>query len=208
MPGSRSGWIWCSGAILLILVFVGAARACDLPPPPRVSAPRQIFRLDQTKSLVRFDAKAFLHDVSGKTSKIQGTIRLADQEHLSDAEGCIRIDAASLETGARARDAIMRGDHLETHKYPTIAFDLTQVEQARPVAGGWEFVARGLLTLHGVSREMPLAIRGRRDGEAVRLSGEVAVKMSDHQIPTPTLLFLAVEDQVVVHFDVTALRTP
>lgn len=208
MSRLRLRWIWCAGVALLLLGFGGAARACELPPLPGSSPPRLVFHLDQTNSLVRFDAKAFLHNVSGRTSKIQGAIRLADQEHLSDADACIRIDAASLETGVSARDTIMRDDHLETHKFPTIAFDLTQVEQARRVAGGWAFTARGLLTLHGVSREMPLPIRARRDGEAVRLSGEVAVKMSDHQIPIPTLLFLAAEDQVVVRFDVKAVRTP
>jgi len=193
------------------LAFLGTARsaaACELPPAPPAPTPHVVFRLDGAKSVVQLDAKAFLHGFSGKTSKIQGTIRLADQERLSDAEACIRIDAGSLETGISARDAIMRDDHLETHKFPTIAFDLTHVEQGKLVADGWEFIARGLLTLRGIPREMLRPIRASRDVQAVRLTGTVPLKMSDHGIPVPKLLFLGVEDHVLVRFDVTASRTP
>ena len=205
---TRSGWIWSAGAALCVLGWARVAPGCELPPAPNSSAPRLVLRLDGARSVVSFDAKAFLHGFSGRTSKVRGAIRLADQERLSDAEACIRIDAASLETGIGARDAIMRDDHLETRAFPTIAFDLTQVEQARRAAGGWEFTARGRLTLRGVAREILLSIRAGRDGQAVRLTGTAPVKMSDYGIPVPKLLFLGVEDQVLVRFVVTAVPTP
>jgi len=205
---TRSGRIWSAGAALLVLGWARVAPSCELPPAPNPSAPRLVLHLDDANSVVQFDAKAFLHSFSGKTSKIRGAIRLADQERLGDAEACIRIDAASLETGIGTRDAIMRDEHLDTHAFPTIAFDLTQVEQARRAAGGWEFTARGLLTLHGIAREMLLPIRASRDGQAIRLTGTVPVKMSDHGIPVPKLLFFGVEDRVLVRFTVTAAPTP
>jgi polyisoprenoid-binding protein YceI len=185
MRATRSGWIWSGGKAWLVLGWARVAPGCELPPAPNSSAPRLVLRLDDAESVVYCDAKAFLHGLSGKTSKIRGTIRLADQERLSDAEACIRIDAASLKTGIGARDAIMRDDHLETRMFPTIAFDLTQVERARRAAGGWELAARGLLTLRGVAREILLPIRASRDGQAVRLTGTAPVKMSHHGMPVP-----------------------
>jgi len=85
---------------------------------------------------------------------------------------------------------------------------LTEVEHARRAADGWEFVTRGTLTLRDVTRQVQFVVRARRDGNAVRLAGEVPVKMTDYGIPMPKFLFLTVEEQVLVRFDVTATRMP
>jgi hypothetical protein len=98
----------------------------------------------------------------------------------------------------------MRDDHLETRRFPSIAFDLAQVERVRGTAEGWEFLARGTLTLRNVARQIQFVVRARRDGNGVRLAGEVPVKMTDHGIPVPKFLFLTVEDGILVRFDVTA----
>ena len=157
---------------------------------------------------MRFDAKAFMHDFAGRTSKVQGTIRLGDVDRLTDAEACVRIDAGSLETGNTTRDGIMREDHLETDKFPVIDFVLKQAESATHESWGWKFNAKGTLTLHGVGREILLPVRARQDGDAVRLTAEIPLKMTDYRIRIPKFLFFTVEDQVVVSFDVTARRTP
>jgi polyisoprenoid-binding protein YceI len=169
--------------------------------------PRLVYRLDGAKSLVRFDAKAFMHDFTGKTSQVQGTVRLVDLDRLTGAEACIRIDAASLDTDNSTRDGIMREDHLETAKFPAIDFVLKQVEGMRRQSGGWEFGARGTLSLHGVSREIFLPVRARPAEGGVRLTAEMPLKMTDYRIRIPKFLFFTVEDQVVVTFDVTARPT-
>ena len=200
----RQGWILLSIVFSAFLGTAHAGTACELPPLQDGAKPRMVYGLDEAKSLVRFDAKAFLHDFSGKTSRVQGVIRLSDPEQLGDAEACVAIDAASLDTGNSTRDDTMRKDHLETAKYPTIDFRLARVESARRDPGGWEFTAGGTLLLHGVSREIRLPVRARPDGDAVRLTATLPLKMSDYQIPIPKLLFIAVDDQVQVSFDVLA----
>lgn len=204
--GRSHGWTLLALALPVSLGTAHAGTACELPPLQDAAKPRIVYRLDETKSLVQFDAKAFLHDFVGKTSKLQGTIRLSDPDQLTDAEACVQIDAAGLDTGNGLRDATMRKDHLETAKYPTIDFRLAQVESARRDAGGWEFTARGTLLLHGISREILLPVRARQDGDAVRLTAKLPIKMSDYQIRIPKLLFITIEDQVQVSFDVLARR--
>jgi hypothetical protein len=49
-----------------------------------------------------------------------------------------------------------------------------------------------------------LPVHARQDGDAVRLTATLPLKMSDYQIPIPKLLFVAVKDQVQVSFDVLA----
>jgi len=201
-------WLCGAGVAALVVGSVGRAPACDLPAASPASAPGLVLRVAPPKSQVVFDAQAFLHSFSGRTSKIRGTLRLADGDRPDGAEACFRIDAASLETGNATRDAIMRDEHLQTIRFPVIAFDLLRVEGARSAADGWEFVARGTLTLRGVTREIRFPVLARRVGDDLRLTGEVPVRMSDHGIPAPKFLFLTVEDRVLVRFDILAARAP
>jgi polyisoprenoid-binding protein YceI len=165
-----------------------------------------VYRLDETRSVVRFHAKALMHDVVGKTSKVHGSIRLGDLDRLSDAEACVRIVAASLETGNGTRDASMRDKHLETAKHSTIDFVLERVETVQRESTRWEFRARGTLSLHGVSREILPPVRAFQNGDALRLTAETPLRMTEYRIRIPTFLFLILEDQVIVTFDVTAKR--
>ncbi len=198
----------CGSMVLTVCALAGHGAACELPPPPEGAKSQAFYRVDEAKSLVRFDAKAFMHDVVGKTSKIQGTFRLSDPDRFTDAEACVRIDAASLDTGNGTRDGIMRDDHLETGKFPTIDFVLKLIESVKRQTGTWEVIARGTLFLHGVSREIQVPVRGREAGDAVQLTGQISLMMTDYRIPIPKFLFLTLEDQVMVSFDVVARRVP
>jgi len=192
--------------VLASLGSVGRATACELPQVRDPGRPRIVYRLGEGQGQVRFEAKAFMHDFTGKTSKVTGAIRLTQPDRLAEAEACVRIDAASLDTGNSTRDDIMRKDHLETAAFPTVDFLLRSLEGTTPQPGGWEFVAKGTLSLHGVTREIRLPIRARQEGDSVRLTGDIPLKMTDHRIRIPKFLFFTVEDQVVVSFDVTARR--
>jgi len=147
-----------------------------------------------------------MHDFAGRTPQIEGTIRVSDADRLSDAEACIRMDAASLDTGNSTRDGIMRNDHLETARFPTIDFLLKAVDGVTRQGETWEFTATGMLSLHGVNREIRFALRARQEGETVRLTGRLPLRMSDYGIRTPRLLFLAVDDEVMVSFDLIVKR--
>ncbi|MGE5848582.1 MAG: YceI family protein [Candidatus Methylomirabilota bacterium] len=205
----------CGYILLAGLGLAATATACELPPLQDPGASRTVYRLVEDKGFVGFDAKAFMHEFTGKTSKVHGMIRLADPDRLTGAEACIRVDAGSLDTGNGTRDDIMRKDHLETASYPTIEFLLKTVEGVKRDSDGWEFGAGGSLSLHGVMREILLPVRVRpAEGGAgsgadggVRLTGEIPLRMSDYRITIPKFLFFAVQDQVVVKFDVTARRT-
>jgi polyisoprenoid-binding protein YceI len=184
------------------------AAACALPPLAPGAAPRPVYRLDPRASQVGFEAQAFLHRFGGQTSKLQGLFRGADLTRFSDAEACIQIDAASLETGNNLRDRTMREDHLETAVFPTIDFRLEGVDSVRPLGSAREVTIRGALTLHGVTRELGFPVRVLEEGAVVRLEGETPLRMTDYGIPIPGFLFLTVNDQVTVRFQVTARREP
>jgi polyisoprenoid-binding protein YceI len=192
--------------VLGSLASASQAPACELPPLRDPERPRIVYRLEEGHGQVRFDAKAFMHDFTGRTSKVTGAIRLADPDRPTEAEACVQVDAASLDTGNGTRDDIMRKDHLETAAFPTMDFLLRGLGEVSARPGGWEFVAKGTLSLHGVTREILLPVQAQKAGDSVRLTGDMPIKMTDYGIRIPTFLFFTVEDQVVVSFDVTARR--
>jgi polyisoprenoid-binding protein YceI len=62
------------------------------------------------------------------------------------------IDAASIETHNQRRDDTLRSaDYLDAERFPTIAFQSKRVERR-----GDRFGVIGVLTIHGVSREVEL----------------------------------------------------
>ena len=191
---------------MAVFTFAHASAACELPRPRDPAKPGVLYHVVMGASQVRFDAKAFLHTFAGTTSRVEGSIRVGDLDRLSDAAACIRIDAASLDTGNRIRDGNMREGHLETSRFPTIDFLLTMVDGMMRQPGRWQFMASGTLSLHGVEREVRFPIRAREEGETVVLTGQLPLKMTDYGIPIPRFLLLSVEDQVLVSFDVTAKR--
>jgi polyisoprenoid-binding protein YceI len=64
------------------------------------------------------------------------------------------IDLASIDTGNGLRDNHLRSaDYLEVDKYPTMSYRSTGIRQTDD---GW--VIDGELTLHGVTRQVPLDV--------------------------------------------------
>ena len=191
-------------AAWLGLSLAGAKADCQLPSPLDPAKPSAFYQVATGPSWVRFDAKAFLHNFGGQTSHIQGIIRVADADRLAEAQACILIDATSLDTGNSTRDGIMRNEHLETSKFPTIDFLLQTVHAVTHRGENWEFTAEGTLSLHGVSRDIQFPVRAHREGDVIRVLGQLPVKMTDYHIAIPRFLMFTVEDQVQVSFDVTA----
>ncbi len=204
--GRAKNWARLALGLPAVLWLAEAGAACELPLPRDPAKPGALYRVVAGPSRVRFDAKAFLHDFAGQTAKVEGLIRVGDLDRLSGAEACVRIDAASLDTGNSTRDGIMRDDHLETAKLPTIDFLLTMVDAVKHQTGRWDFTAMGTLSLHGVSREIRLPVRARQEGDAILLVGEFPLKMTDYRIRIPRFLFFSVEDQIRVMFDLRARR--
>jgi polyisoprenoid-binding protein YceI len=191
------GWLVLPGTVL---------PACELPAKPGTERLLR-FRLDPHESTVRFDADARLHTFSGTAGTLFGRIRLPGNVPSADAEACVQIDAASLTTGIDLRDARMRKSHLETDHFPTILFTLSGLERIELLDADW-FTAtlRGVLTLHGVTSPLKVAVKARLSSTLLEVEGEVPLQLSGFQISIPSFLFVAMKDEVIVRFKLKAVR--
>jgi polyisoprenoid-binding protein YceI len=82
-----------------------------------------------------------------------------DESDVTKSTVATRIKAASIDTGIDARDKHLRtGDFFDVEKNPEITFQSTRV-----VKKGKGFVAIGMFTMHGVSKEVsiPFTMTGR-----------------------------------------------
>lgn len=152
-------------------------------------------------SRVGFDAVSTLHDFTGTSARVRGSVQV-DLAHPADGiRGQIEIDARSLSTSNEGRDAAMF-EHLEVAKHPRIVFTPTgfAVDSVDAEARAVEGTVRGRLAVHGVEREVEMQVRGHLD-EARRLviEGEMPLSLPDYDVEVPSKLgLISMEESVRV----------
>jgi polyisoprenoid-binding protein YceI len=91
--------------------------------------------------------------VRGRFAAVSGTVTIAEDPLDSHVE--VAIDTASIDTRDEQRDAHLRSpDFFDVENYPTMTYRSTAV---RP-AGKGRWLVEGELTLHGVTRSVPLEV--------------------------------------------------
>ncbi len=128
---------------ILSLVMLGSAA-------PLFAADTYV--IDASHSVVGFSVKHMMvANTKGAFGDIKGTV-VADPGDLAKSGVEVTIGVASINTNNADRDKHLRSaDFFDVEKFPTIAFKSTKVEKK-----GEGYVATGLLSIKGVSREIAL----------------------------------------------------
>jgi polyisoprenoid-binding protein YceI len=189
-------------AFTLVLICMGIGRNVAMAGS---DAPVR-FRIDPAESRVWFDADARLHSFRGETQKVTGYFTLRQNSSPQIADALVTIDAASLETGNRDRDADMRQDFLEVERFPTIEFRVVELLTPRSSANetGWDVVLQGKLTVHGTTRDVKVPTTVSLTVERVTARGQIHLDMRDYNIRVPRLLMIPMKSEVLVGFEVAA----
>ncbi|HEY6317070.1 MAG TPA: YceI family protein [Acidimicrobiia bacterium] len=111
------------------------------------------WNIDTTHSEVSFTARHLMvSKVRGRFTGFSGRIVTAEDPTKSSVEAT--VDLATVNTSNADRDAHLRSaDFLDVERYPTMSYRSTAVRW-----DGDDLVVDGELTLHGVSRPVPLAL--------------------------------------------------
>ncbi len=158
---------------------------------------------------VTFTSKAPFEEFEGVTDRIDGYAflegeGLGGETDLARSEFHFEVDLASLDTGIGLRDRQMRENYLETDRFPYATFSgrITALQAAESADGrGWDVRARGVLGIHGVEREREVSCRMEPVGEAYRVRCSFPVRLPDHDIRIPRLMFLKINETVRVDVD-------
>lgn len=113
------------------------------------------WNIDPSHSSIRFAVDHMvISEVEGIFSKYEGSV-IATKADFSDAKINFTVDVSSVNTENAKRDEHLRGaDFFETEKYPKMTFVSSSVTKA----GTGTYNLKGKLSLHGVTKEITLAM--------------------------------------------------
>lgn len=166
---------------------------------PAARAEEQTLTLDPAATAVHFSVEATGHDVHGSFHITGGAVRF--DPATGAAAGEIRVDALSAETGNGSRDKTLRGDVLETERFPVFVFTPERLIGALPESGAAKVELRGVVALHGAAHPMTLPATVDVSGDRIKLSAEFPVPYVEWGLHNPSILFLRVADVVQVRIE-------
>jgi len=178
-----------------------------------------ISRADATTYRVRNDGKsratfvsdAPLETMTGKTSKVTGTVTV-DPADITKTKGSFTAPVVSLRTDNDLRDEHLQGDGwLDAKKNPNIHFEITEVIPGKKGSGelkknkGTKVQVKGKFTAHGVTK--PVIANGtvKWSGDSLQIKAKFTATLEDHLISVPAIVRLKVANEIAVSVDLTAV---
>ncbi len=109
--------------------------------------------IDTNHSEVGFKVRHLvISNASGKFTSFEGTVE-SDKEDFSDAKASFSADIDSIHTGNEQRDGHLKSaDFFDAAKYPKLSFVSTGITKN----GGNEFLVKGDLSIHGITKPVEL----------------------------------------------------
>ena len=159
-------------------------------------------RIDPAATQVEFTLADVIHTVHGKFQLKRGDMRF--DPSTGKASGALVVDAASGDSGSSARDRRMRGNILETDKFPEIVFRPDQVNGKVAEEGASKVQLHGIFSIHGADHEivMPMEVQAA-DGQYTATT-QFDVPYVKWGMKNPSTLFLRVSDKVEISIHTVA----
>ncbi len=154
------------------------------------------------------DPKITIHDFQGELSFTPTGLSI-ENAHLR-----INIQADSLDVSDNITEKDRREIHrkmteesLETDRFPEIVYECSKVSASGSGDRYW-IALTGDLTLHGVTRTLPVSARAVINGNTVRATGEFSVRQSDYEMRAVSAAAgaIRIKDDVKITFDIVARK--
>lgn len=153
------------------------------------------------EKLVRLPAS---NDAVGRTEAVTGSLRLVPEGDAYVVRSGMRIevDLTTLKSDEDRRDDHMRTMAIETDRFPTATFVTTSDLLVRADDGSAtaRTLARGELTLHGVTRTVEVPVQARYDGARMEVVGALSFPWAMFDMERPNLSYVTVEADPTMEF--------
>jgi polyisoprenoid-binding protein YceI len=162
---------------------------------PERSVPDGVVR----QGKLSFDGRATTGNFTGTTTTLTGKLQGGQ---LSRVRGWVEAPVRTLVTGNQRRDRDLNKS-MESDRYPTIRFELSDVTGGGAEGDSLNLVLHGRFMIHGVDREatIPASVAFRPEGTRVR--GDTPVNLKDYKIGglSKGLGLFRMHEEIVVHID-------
>jgi len=162
--------------------------------------------LNPTGTEARYQVRELLaantieNDVVGKTAAVTGGISLDKAGKVISAESRITIDLTGLKTDRDRRDGYVQRNTLETAKYPTADFVITQITglpAKLPTSGALSFTLVGDLTLKGVTKPTTWTVTATATPTGMTGTAKTKFTFSEFGIAVPRVPVVARVDDPI-----------
>ena len=157
-----------------------------------------------SKSVVGYRVQEMLAGVNneayGRTSDVTGSMTV-DGTKISAVD--LSVDMTTVSSDRTQRDGQFRGRVMETSRYPTATFKLTQPIDFGSVPTTGTQVTRkatGALTLHGVTKTVTFDVQAQRTGTNIEVNGQIPIVFADYNINDPSGGPARTEDHGILEF--------
>ena len=158
---------------------------------------------------------SFGHDPKIAIRDFQGEVSFTlTSSTIESASLKLNIQADSLEVADDISDKDRQEIHrkmcdeaLETDRFPEILYECSRVSASGSGDRYW-VALNGELTLHGITRPVPVSARVVINGNSVRATGDFAVRQSEFEIKPVTAAAgaIRIKDEVKCQFDIVARK--
>lgn len=148
----------------------------------------------------------------GSTNEIAGEFHLTEDGLALDTTktSSFTVTLTNLKSDKEMRDRRVHGQALETERFPTATFTMTDVSGYNPdIPAGEEQTLQltGMMDLHGVQKELTWEVKARREGDVITALATVNFLYSDFNIPVLNIAnFVSVEEDVTLQVQLVAQR--
>lgn len=156
---------------------------------------------------VAFLSRTTFEDFEVRTGKMDGYVfwegRAFPPDHtqLNTSKVYIEVQLNTLDAGNSMYNRHMKEEYLETQKYPYAYYDASVTNVERNSDSTFTVYTSGEFSIHGVARTVEIVGTARPAGEGWNIKCDFVVKMSDHDIELPKMMFISADEIIDVSLD-------
>lgn len=149
-------------------------------------------------------------DAVGTTGAVSGDLALRPDGALVGGASKITVDLRELQTDSTRRDGFIEQNTLQTTQFPIAEFvptGATGLPNPLPATGEYAFTLTGLMTVHGVQREIAWQTTAARQGDRLTGHATATVAFGDFGMSPPQVpVVLSVVDEIRLELDLVATQ--
>jgi polyisoprenoid-binding protein YceI len=130
---------------------------------------------------------------------------LTEGSGLELTEATLEVDTTTLRSDEDRRDNRLRREGLETDRYPTATFTLTEpvaIPESALAGEPAELALAGDLTLHGVTKSVEIPAEAQLADGTIQVAGSLTFPLADFEISPPNVggFIISIADEGALEF--------